>query len=454
MTAALQRLVRATISPYRLIALAAAGLTLLVAVILRLAGASPLPLLLAMALIGVLWLALRYPVTGLGAFLIVMPEFTLLFLIAKFFGPGFIGSLEGIDRAVLFLLLAILIYKYRIKLKLPDYLILACFFLVAIRLPFDGSPLALVADFGFLLPYTAGRYVNLTDEQIIRWARRAVWITAFLSVIGLIEVLFVGQGPRTLLYLSVAEKATSGDALNASFRASGFTGMRASSTMLGPLQFGPLCMVGLIVWWVFGENLILGLLIVAGLVSTLSRSAWLGAFLAIPLTSMLIGQYTRFLRYLVIGSLAFVLALPFLGIGNFLTATKSGEDVSAQQHHDSLASGLQYIATHPMGGGSANMGRQATKSNDNATYFESMYLTFASEYGWLPLLLFLGFLASCIFLLWNSRTPLGITAVGIVFGFAGTLSVLSIHDVFPLACWVWFPVGLALQRAQPRQKVV
>lgn len=225
--------------------------TLLLVALMHEIGMSPAPVLLAVASAALLVLAFRHPLACTGGFLAFMPFFPVTFLIAEFFGPPFLGKLEGVDRAVLLLLVCFLWHRNGIKLARPDWFLLFAFGLAVLRIPLDGSPLQVASDFGFVIAYVAGRVAGLTVEQETRWAKRAIWIVAIVSVLGLAEVLLIGPGPRTLLYLKTAEAATdNGLALNASFRAVGFDGLRLSGTMFGPLQFGPLCMVALIIWWV------------------------------------------------------------------------------------------------------------------------------------------------------------------------------------------------------------
>jgi len=127
------------------LATCAVASTLLFSTLLYLFGISPVPLLLALGSATLLWFAYSHTVACVGAFLAFMPFFPLVFLLAKFFGPSYIGQLEGIDRAVLLLLTILLFVRNRVKLIRPDYFLLAAFGLAALRLPFDGSLLALAA---------------------------------------------------------------------------------------------------------------------------------------------------------------------------------------------------------------------------------------------------------------------------------------------------------------------
>jgi len=416
-------------------------------------GISPIPLVLLS--IGALTIALAYQNTTycLGVFLFIMPMFTLMFLLAKFFGPSYIGKLEGSERGVLLILTVFLAVRNSLRLVTADFLVLACFFFCLVRLALDGSALALVADFGFMVVYFAGRLTRLTEEQQERWARIAVWIVAIIAVAGLFEVFALGAGPRTILYLRVAEGSTdNGVALNASFRASGFSGLRESGTMLGPLQFGPLCMVALILWWVYSRKPLPGAMILAGLVCSLTRSAWVGTLVAILLLAIMMRQLRKLALYGAIALALLVAAIPFIGIGDYISKNRDKSDVSADQHKNSVQQGLLFVMEHPLGAGSDNVGRQALKTNDNATYFENAYLTLAGGYG-IPMVLgLLAFIAELLRLGVRAKNKLGYAVFGILAGFSVELTTVTLHDVFPLACWIWFPAGLLVTEMTNRKR--
>jgi O-Antigen ligase len=214
--------------------------------------------------------------------------------------------------------------------------------------------------------------------------------------------------------------------------------------MFGPLHFGPLCMSALIIWWVYSRKPLVGVMIATGLVCSITRSTWVGTAVAVPLLAVGLGQMKRFVKYAVLALALFAASVPFLGLGDYLSANKSGEDHSAELHQESILEGLTFVASHPVGLGSANFGRQAQKNNSDAFYFENAYLTLAGEYGIPTVLCLVGFLVTAFRASWQQGTRLGYGSAGIIAGFSVVLIFASLHDVFPLACWLWFPVGLAV----------
>ena len=421
--------------------------------LLRLFGVPLVPFALASGLVFLLWLAFRYPMMGLAGFLALIPAYTLIFLLAKYFDPNYIGALEGCDRVVLLLFTFILWRRNGIKLVLPDWLLLACFGLAVIRLFFSPGLLALLTDFNFIVAYAAGRVTALPPEQEKSWANRGVWIIAIISVIGLVEVLFVGEGPRTVLYLAVANGGTSGLHLDAAFHADQYFGLRESSTMFGPLQFAPLCMAALVIWWVYSRKIVPAILITAGLVCSVTRSAWLGTVAAITVLAALTGQGKRLLWYGAVALALFLAAIPILGLSDYLLSTKTGQDPSSQSHRESLLGGLEYTLAHPLGTGPGSVGKFAVKQDENAAGIEDTYLTLGAQYGIAALACFASFLLSILRLLWHERTLRAYTAIGIIVGFGTVMMFAALHDVFPLACWLWFPVGLAVRSASEKKRL-
>ncbi len=407
--------------------------------------------LVPVAILGIvallLWLAYRYPLKGIAGFLAFIPIYTLAFLLAKFFGPHYVGFLEGSDRVALLLFTLILWRRNGIELKLPDWFLLACFGIAAVRFVVSGTALGLLTDFNFMIAYAAGRVTVLSAERERVWAKRAVWIIAVISVLGMVEVFYIGEGPRTVLYLAVANGGTAGHSLDAAFHADQYMGLRESSTMFGPLQFAPLCMTALVLWWVYCRNPIPAAMIAAGLVCSVTRSAWVGTAVAFLVLALHTGQTRRLLKYGGLLLVLFAAAIPILGLSDYLLSTKTGQDPSSESHQESLFGGLQYTLAHPLGTGPGSVGKWAVKQEENAAGIEDTYLTISAQYGIPALLCFVGFLASALWLVWRDQTGRAYASVGIIAGFATIMMFVALHDVFPLACWLWFPVGLAIRSA-------
>ena len=435
-------------NPYRSASvIACVASILLLAGLLRALGVSLVTPALVFGVAALLWTAFRHPTFCLGATLAFMPIYPLAILLGKFFGPPFMMSdvVTACDRIVLLLITCVLWWRNGIKFKTPDWILLACFGLAVVRLAFGGMLMALLRDFNFMIAYAAGRVAVLTATQEQTWARRAVWIVAILAMLGLTEVFIIGEVPRGMLYSSVAEGATDGGALNAAFHGEGFTGLRESATMFGPLQFAPLCMAALIVWWVYRRNPWPGGMIAVGLICTVTRSAWLGTALAIPLLAVATRQKKRFLLYATLALALFIALIPVVGLGDYLFATRKGQDPSAQGHQESIVMGMNYALDHPLGSGPGNAGMYDFKNNRNSVWIENTYLTLAAEYGIATSLCFVGFLVSALWVAWRERTRLGYAAIGILVGFGTVMFIMPAHDVFSLATWIWFPVGLAVR---------
>jgi hypothetical protein len=411
---------------------------------------------LLFAAAALLWTAFRYPLVCLGIVLALMPIYPVAFLLAKFFGPTYIAMFEGCDRVVLLLLSFILWRRNGAKLLTADWFLLVGFGLALGRLVFGGSLVILLADFSFMIAYAAGRVVPLTADQQKVWARVAVWVVAVLSVLGMSEVFLLGQGPRALLYLSVADGFTPDGTLDGRFFADSFAGLRESAGMVSPPFFALLCMAALIIWWVYLRNPLPAAMITAGLICSVTRSAWLGTAVAIALLAMLMGQTRRLYTYAALALVLFVASVPLLGLGDFLSSTKTGDDPSAQGHQESLINGLEYVIGHPFGSGPGNYDRpvgakHSMTSTSSAPFIENSYLMLASEYGVLAGVCFLGFLVTAMRLAWRERKPPGYVAVGILVGFGGAMMFAPLHQDFALASWIWFPVGLAVRNSTAHQ---
>jgi hypothetical protein len=423
---------------------------LLAAIFLHVLGLPLASFALLVSAAALLWMTFRYPTTALGTVLALMSIYPVTFLLAKFFGPPYVASLEGCDRAVLLLLACILWKRNGVKLVAPDWFLLVCFGLALVRLAFGGSLIILLADFSFMIAYAAGRVAPLTAGQQKFWARCAVWIIAVLSVVGMVEVFVTGPGPRSALYFSTANAYAADGTIDGRFFAASFAGLRESSTMISPPFFALLCMTALVLWWVYCRNHFPAAMICAGLICTVTRSAWFATVAAVVVLAVLMGQKRRLALYAALALALFVASVPILGLGDYLLSTKTGLDPSAQQHQDSLVEGSLFVIGHPFGAGPGNYDRPAGGEHtenmaSSAPFIENTYLALASQYGVVTILCFLGFLLSALRLSLRERNLLGYAAVGILVGFGGAMMVAPLLREFALASWIWFPVGMVVR---------
>lgn len=423
---------------------------LFIIALLRIFGVPVIPFALLAGTAVLLWLIWRHPTTGLGFSLLLMPILPVTVLLVGFLGPSYINLTSGYAGAGLLLLLYVCVLWKRngVRFTVPDWFLLACFALATIRFAFGGMLIALLSDFSFMVAYAVGRVTALTETQVNRWAGRAIWVVAGLSVLGMIEVLFIGEGPRTILYLATTRGATEGAALNNTFHAEGYLGLRESATMFEPLTFGLLCMVGLIIWWVYRRNPLPAALIGLGLVGSLTRSAWVGTVVAILLLAFAMSQRRRLFLYAALGVGLFSAAVPLLGLGDYIFVSKTGQDPSAQGHEESLIDGLKYVSEHPFGAGAGNAGSYAVKNDTNGVGIEDTYLTLAAEYGILTSFCFIGFLIAALRIAWRLQTPLGYAAAGILVGFGTAMIAAALHQDLALQSWIWFPIGLAVRSSE------
>lgn len=407
------------------------------------------PLLILATILGfaAVWMIFRFPTSILGAVLAFAPIDYMVIEFGKLFKLPAMSVVSACTKEVpLLLLLLILGRRNGLKLATPDWFVLGLLILAVLRTLLDGSLLNLVTDFQFVIPYAIGRVAVLSSQRQCQWAKRAVWIVAILSVLGMIEIFVLGSAPRTFLYLAT-EGSTEGGRLTASFFGAGFAGMREASTMVGPPNFGALCMIAMILWWVYARNPVPAAMIAAGLMCSVTRSAWIGSAVAISLLGILMNQTKRLMVYFLLGIALFIAAIPTLGLRDYLFLTKTGQDPSAESHRDSILGGLDFIAGNPFGGGNIRVGPRPAEKNGNALLVETTDLAFGAEYGVLALICFVGFMLSALRLVWPQHSQLGYAAVGILVGLGLAMSVLLLHDDRRLACWEWFPVGLAVRSA-------
>lgn len=414
----------------------------------------PLMLLLVpFAGAALLWVVFRWPTGTLGAVLAFMPVDFMVIALGKFFGLPHMTVVSVCDKEVPLLLVALILWRRNgFKPAAPDWFLLACLGLAAVHTVFDGTLVGLWTDFNFVIPYFVGRMAILTQKQEQLWARCAVWIVAVLSVLGLVEVFILGEGPRTLLYLAIGSEAGKGG-LTASFHGAGFEGMREAATTVGPNGFGMFCMIALILWWVYCRNPLPAGMVAVGLICSLTRSAWLGAAAAIPFLAIIMKQGKRLLLYATLSISLFVASVPILGLGDYLFYNKTGQDESAEGHQDEVLSGLKFAADHPFGAGNMRLSAVALHQDNNTRLFETTYPQLSAEYGVADVLLFAGFLLSALRRVWQQQSQLGYAALGILLSISLAMVVTLPLADRRLSSWILFPIGLAIQCSTRRDKV-
>lgn len=366
-------------------------------------------------------------------------------MLGYFFGLPLMTLFSSFKDIGLVLVSCVLWKKNGLRLCTADKFLLGFALLAVLHTAAGGGIIkGLQYDLEFILPYFAGRVALLSLRQQEYWARVAVWIIAVVAVLGMIEVFFLGPGPRTIFYTSVSGE----EELTSPFHAGGFEGLRASSTMVGPLEFAALCMVGLIIWWVYSRNPLPAGLIAAGLICSVTRSATIGTVVAISLLAYRLKQGKRFLIYSIVGVILLLAAIPIVGLNDYVSISAKAQDLSAETHREEILQGVQYVFSHPLGTGPGSVGPLAFQRNPDALQIEDTYLAFSAQYGFIAAMCFVGFLWSAFRSVWRNSTPLGYLATGTLAGFSLVMVVLLIHQDFRLACWVWFPVGLAINYGQ------
>jgi hypothetical protein len=432
------------VSVFILCAIAAAALCIVI---------SPSVIFVPIAAALLIWAIFRYPVRALGIALAWMPVDFMVISLGKFYGLPHMTLISVLDKEVLFLLLTLILWrKNGFTPAAPDWILFACVTLATIRTIFSGSIVGLWTDFYWVIPYLAGRMTVLTATQQKLWATCAIWIAGMLSILGLAEVFIFGEIPRTALYIAI-ESETDAGKLTSSFYGTGFGGLREAATMVGPNAFGMLCMVALILWWVYCRHPLPAGMAAVGLLVSLTRSAWVGAAVGIPVIALLMRQGRRLFAYGMLVLALFAASIPVLGLDEFIHSMKTGEDTSAEGHRTDILDGLQYAISHPLGAGNNTFSTANLKETSSATIFETTYPQIAAEYGIATSVCLIGFLSTALYVVWRQKSLLGYVGVGILIAIGVVMVVTLPLQDRRLACWVCFPIGLAVKSCTVQKRM-
>lgn len=393
----------------------------------------------------------RWPVAVIAGILFLMPFLPLPLLALKSYGvPGseVISSVKEVGLIAAGIVLALRRGLQREKLDLLLAVFLAWAIIVTLYHPAGSSWSGLKDDFDFLIAFFVGRVTRLTP----RWVRVGMWIAGVVAVLGLIEFFVLGLAPRMLL-MNVSDASE----LTPTFRPDFFSGVRAGSTLGGPLEFGGFCAVMLLIYACLASKLPrkylgLAIIIALGLVASITRMAGLGLVVGFAYIAVRTGRKLRFLTAgLVCAILILVLIVPVMGLEDYVSGTLSHEDSSLASHRSSIQEMSAYVLTHPLGTGAGTVGPRALVRNPNAKLVESSFLLFGLEYGWLG---FLFISICCCWVAWRvflveSEFALAACAVTIAIS---TMYVFSpIHMEFGLNSWAWTLIGFGVQIAGAKE---
>jgi hypothetical protein len=186
-----------------------------------------------------------------------------------------------------------------------------------------------------------------------------------------------------------------------------------------------------------------------------SRSAWIGAVVAVGLVVM-VTVARRVPRWGWVAVCGVVFAL----VGGLIAARDSsfvsnvllhenpegGSAVSSNdQHAESLAFGLERLVQQPLGAGVGSTG-SASLYTDSPVIIENQYLFIAHETGWLGLALFGVIFTMIMIRLWRGRKNwlgLGMFASGVSLALIGLLQPVWVDDTVSIVWWGLAAIALA-----------
>ncbi|CAN5370747.1 hypothetical protein BH10PAT4_BH10PAT4_4950 [soil metagenome] len=236
--------------------------------------------------------------------------------------------------------------------------------------------------------------------------------------------------------------------------------IRINSTLRGPNPLGAYALIVLTLlaaFWARGRHGalkrpmgIVTLLGIGGLVAlwaSYSRSALLGALVAIAVVVIAV-HYKKIGRKLLIGG--FVAVIVTIGIlaaavnTNYVSTVLLHEDPaegnnlnSNQGHINSLQDGLRRLVVQPFGAGIGSTG-SASLYTENPLIIENQYLFIAHEVGWLGIAFFVMIFIGILARLWQRRSDwlsLGVFASGIGLAIIGLLLPVWADDTIAIIWW-------------------
>lgn len=291
-----------------------------------------------------------------------------------------------------------------------------------------------------------------------------VWPAFTVSLLGILQALAVP--PDLLRYLGY----NSSTIIPAQYVDSTTMVVRAFSTLGGPNQLGaylvlPITLVTAKLMSKFdGKKMVILTSLLAGLYLTYSRSAWIGAALAIITTAIISVQRKTRLKLLIGLGIAAALSLIFISSRNFCNpnntiqyyllhgnCTNNTLKGSDQIRLTSLKAGFENALKNPLGKGLGTAG-PASYHSILPIITENWYLQIAIELGVIGLVLFVAFFVlNAIALLRDALDSKNIASIGLfasIIGLAGTNMFLHSLGDSTLAIVLLATLGIQHGRRQ------
>jgi len=398
----------------------------------------------------VLGIAWKFPKTCLLMLLVLLLVQPMALLVMKFLQmpDTWVAAVSAVKEAGMATVLLSLVLDRSSRLTVPDIFLVGLLLLALISGVSSSTPdmfIGLKDDFDFVLAYGVGRVLITDEQQQFACVRLGLVAIAVVAALGVVEFIFLGPAPRMLL-----EGLSSADQLSPTFGAEAFHGYRAASTLTSPIELGHICTIALLFFVAYRHLLkwpywIAAVITAAGLIVSVTRSAWMGAVIGLCLIAVRVRQKLKLALLLLAAICALFIAAPLVGISDFLSITLKGKEPSLQGHMKSLSDMTRYVVDHPLGSGPGSAGVRAVEREPNAPIAESSYLHFGLEYGLAGTLLFAAFCASVIIYTLRDGSTFGIAASAVALAFTVIYAFVSPPIDFPGATWTWLPIGLAIR---------
>jgi hypothetical protein len=312
----------------------------------------------------------------------------------------------------------------------------------------------LIVDTRFVVFFLVSWVAALASSFLRKhWVPILLWPAAIVSAFGLLQAFVLphdflkhfGYGPSTIAPI---------ETINHNQRY-----IRIESTLRGVNPYGAylvLIISSISGLWLRMKRNWQGIILLAAcfitLFYTFSRSAWIGAFIAIVFIAALGLFRTKFFSIVVASCVAIILILAVLVVADhhstklqniiFHTQTNSAiKTTSDQGHLSGLENGIKNIYHQPFGGGVGTAGPASVYNPKRTRIAENYYIQIGQEAGIIGLGLFLAINVCVGYRLWQRRSDS--LAVGLFASFLGLIIVNMLSHAWadPTLAYLWW--GLA-----------
>lgn len=308
------------------------------------------------------------------------------------------------------------------------------------------------------LTYLLFRYGQVSPRWISRGIWAVVWVGVSLAVVGILQILVI---PADFLSLFGYEKGVT--IAPSSIIDDRHELLRAFATLRGPNDFGAYLILPLVVTIAYMKRLPIWVVsstvafLAWGILASGSRSAWLGAAVAVVAYLLSVANRKLSPKMFIIGGMGGLVVLAIVGyvsvtvpqvrqaVFHSSPGDSSLTEGSTDKHISATLGGLERVGKDPLGCGPGCAG-PASYYSENPKISENYFIQIAEETGWFGIAMFMVVVVSVAIKLLNGVKQHTVSRIllATLLGHGAIALMLHVWSDDPVSMTFWLLTGAVI----------